>query len=172
MQHRIRTGIKSTLIAAWSVACLMTMAAPGYAADDSAQAARIFQAYCDIEPERDLRGVPLDPKLTDEQADQFRTDSYNDTEKKLAVMRQDLMKLDHAAVESMLHKKMEKQERIHADTLMCVLEIVARSLPQEYEAYARLIKPGADESGFVDYIRQTFLGKSAALHEDLDPNLR
>ena len=87
-------------------------------------------------------------------------------------MRQNLMKLDHAAVESMLHKKMEKQGRIYADTLMCVMEIVARSLPQEYDEYAKLIKPGADESGFVDYIKQTFLGKNAALHEDIDPTLQ
>lgn len=179
MAHRISTHIKRISIVVFLSTGPMVTAMPACAADnnavsksDYAQAAQTFAAYRDIVPMRDLRGAALDPKLTDKQADQFRTDSYNDTEKKLAVMRQKLLTLNKVAVEKMLHGQMKKQDPNDPDNLMCALEIVARIYPQEYAGYAELIKPGVDESGFVRYIKDTFLGKNAALHEDPDPTLK
>lgn len=176
MGNRGMTGIKSILIPVWISASIVMGAAPAIAADGGhskampspspdARAMKIFADYCEIVPQRDLRGAALDPSLTAKQADRFRVDSYNGTEKKLAAMRRKLMKLDHGAVEKTLHKQMETQDPDDTDNLMCVMEIVARSLPKEYDDYAKLIKPGVDQSGFVNYFRDSFLGKDGALHE-------
>ena len=179
MWYRTRTGIKGALIAAWLAASMTMGAMSGHAAGSDAKtqsdyekAQDVFAEYCLLVPRRDLRGVPLDPKLTEKQADQYRTDSYNDTEKKLATMRQKLMKLDHAAVEKMLHAQMLVQNPDDTDNLMCALEIVARSFPKKFETYQKMLKPDVDQSGFADYIRDTFLGKDMALHEDPYPGLK
>lgn len=176
MGKRNRIGIKGVLVPVCIFAGLAmstVLAADGgssaavKAASPDAQATKIFFDYCRIMPRRDLRGVPMDPSLSDKQIYQYRVDSYNGTEKKLAAMRQKLMKLGQPTVEKMLQKQMETQSPDDTDNLMCAMEIVARSLPQEYEDYAKRVKPGIDQSGFVDYVRETFLGKNHALHEDL-----
>ena len=142
--------------------CVSSMlpASTGFAADKPSEALNIFLQYCDIVPRREIIGQSLDPNLTAEQANQARIDTHNNAEKKLLALRQRLAKLDRASVEKVLHGQMARQDPNDTDNLMCALEIVARIYPKEYEDYAKLIKPGVDQSDFVNYIRDTFLGMS------------
>lgn len=160
MRHQVHTAI--SCMATILLLCFSSMlpVSTGLAAEKPSEAVDIFQQYCYIAPRREVRGQSLNPNLTDEQVLQARADTHNNAEKKLLALRQRLAKLDHADVEKVLHGQLEHQDPNYPDNMMCVLEIVARMYPKEYDGYAKLIKPGMDESDFVNYIRDTFLGKN------------
>lgn len=135
---------------------------------DDIKALHIVTQYCDILPDRDLRMVPLNPSLSDKQALQARLDAFNGTERKLATLRQKLMKLNRADVEKILHSQFDGQDHDpnNAPALECPLEIAARIFPHEYDDYVKLIEPGVDTTGLAQSVKDRFLGKDAAMHEN------
>lgn len=190
MLYRIQTVVIAMTAFLLLGSALMGPVTPAYAADDPAdkfchngfaedgtcrktepddiKASHIVTQYCDILPDRDLRGVPLNPGLNAAQAIQARLDAFNGTERKLAALRQKLMKLNHVDVEKILRGEFDGQDHDpnSASALECPLEIVARIFPHEYDDYVKLIEPGVDTTGVAQGVKDRFLGKDAAMHED------